>query len=73
MLFYPVRKIAEKAVCRSVLALYFQCWIKKKRTPSDCFSFGNFAHFVDTPQNRNSQTSFYRKPSCKVASKCSNV
>jgi len=35
----PVRKIAEKTVCRSVfltkMALYFECRIKKKRTPSD--------------------------------------
>jgi len=46
--FFPVGKIAEKAVRGSVfltMALYFECRINKKRTPSDCF-FSDFAHWV---------------------------
>jgi len=40
--YSPVGKIAEKAVCRCVflnMALYFECRINKKHTPSvsDCF------------------------------------
>jgi len=45
-------KIAEKAVCRSVIfdnmALYFECRMNKKHTPSDCF-FGDFSHWEVTP------------------------
>jgi len=44
--YYPVGKIAAKAVCRSVFlttALYFDAELTK--TPSDCF-FGDFAYWV---------------------------
>jgi len=32
-----VGKIAEKAVLVDNMALYFECRIKKNRTPTDCF------------------------------------
>jgi len=28
------------------MALYFECRLKQKRTPLDCFFFGDFAHWV---------------------------
>jgi len=43
-LYYPLSKIAEKAVCGSIfdnITLHFECRINKKRTPSHCFLKGD--------------------------------
>jgi len=48
-----VGKIAEKAVCRSVLTLYFQC--KLTKTHSFRLFFGNFAHWEESEKLQNTQ------------------
>jgi len=44
-MFFPVGKIAEKAVCECIfdMALYFECQINK--THSFRLFFGDFAHW----------------------------
>jgi len=50
-IIFPVGRIAEKVVRRSVFLTIWHCIfsakLTKKRTPSDCF-FADFAHWVRT-------------------------